>query len=149
MNFVQFASGGVTYTPAQQAAAWDAYIAQDKYLSKHRGQYAQRGAVFFPLVKRMDLTLSQDLFHNLAGARHGFTLRFDVLNFGNLLSKNWGVGQRMVSNSPLTNPTADTNGALAYRMRVIAGSLMDHTYEPSTTLDDVYKFMVTLRYTFR
>ncbi len=149
MNFVQFSSGGVIYTPAQQAAAWDAYIAQDKYLSKHRGQYAQRNAVFFPLVKRMDLTLSQDLFHSLAGARHGFTLRFDVLNFGNLLNKNWGVGQRMVSNSPLTNPSADANGALAYRMRVIAGSLMDHTYEPSTTLDDVYKFMVTLRYTFR
>ena len=145
MNFQAFS----TFTAAQQAAAWDAYISQDPYLSKHRGQYAQRGAVFLPLVKRMDLTLSQDLFHNLAGARHGFTLRFDVLNFGNLVNKNWGVAQRIVNNSPLTNPAADANGALTYRMRVINGALMDHTYEQTTSLDDVYKFMVTLRYSFR
>ncbi len=149
MNFQQFASGGVTFTAAQQAAAWDAYISQDPYLSKHRGQYAQRGATFLPLVKRMDLSISQDLFHNLVGARQGFTLRFDVLNFGNLVNKNWGVAQRIVNNSPLTNPAADANGALTYRMRVINGALMDHTYEQTTSLDDVYKFMVTLRYTFR
>jgi hypothetical protein len=149
MNFVQFAASGVTFTPAQQAAAWDAYIAQDPYLSTHRGQYVQRGSVFLPLVKRMDLTLSQDLFHSLAGARHGFTLRFDVLNFGNLLNKNWGVSQRLVSNSPLTNPAADAAGALSYRLRAVNNVLMDHTFEQTTSLDDVYKFMVTLRYTFR
>ncbi len=37
MNFAQFTSSGRTFTAAEQAAAWDAYIAQDKYLSKHRG----------------------------------------------------------------------------------------------------------------
>jgi hypothetical protein len=54
-----------------------------------------------------------------------------------------------VNNSPLTNPAADANLALTYRMRVINGALMDHTYEQTTSLDDVYKFMVTLRYSFR
>lgn len=149
MNFQQFASGGVTFTPAQQAAAWDAYIAQDPYLSKHRGEYAQRGALFLPLVKRMDLSLQQNLFHDVKGARQGFTLRIDMLNFGNLVNKNWGVSQRLVSNSPLTNPAADANGALGYRLRAFNGALMDHSFEQTSSLDDVYKFMVTLRYTFR
>ena len=149
MNFQPFVAGGVAFTPAQQAAAWDAYISQDPYLSKHRGEYAQRGAVFLPLVKRMDLSLAQDLFRSLRGARQGFTLRFDVLNFGNLLNKNWGVSQRLVNNTPLTNPAADAAGALGYRFRAIGGVLMNHTYEQTTSLDDVYKFMVTLRYTFR
>ena len=149
MNFQQFTSGGVTYTPAQQAAAWDAYISQDSYLSKHRGEYAQRNAAFMPLVKRVDLSLTQDVFHNFVGSRHGFAVRFDILNFGNLLNHNWGVSQRVVSGSPLTNPSADANGALTYRMRVINGALMNHTYEPTASTDDVYKFMVTLRYTFR
>ena len=45
MNFVAFTAGGVTFTPEQQAAAFDAYINQDKYLSKHRGEYAERGGL--------------------------------------------------------------------------------------------------------
>src|SRR5690606_21373924 len=55
MPFQQYTTGGVTFTPAQQAAAWDAYIEQDKYLSAHRGEYAERGAVFLPMVWRADL----------------------------------------------------------------------------------------------
>ena len=45
----------------------DAYIAQDSYLSKHRGEYAERGAVFLPLVKRMDFSVSQDIFGSFGG----------------------------------------------------------------------------------
>jgi hypothetical protein len=149
MNFVDFTSGGTTFTAAQQAAAWDAYIAQDKYLSAHRGQYAGRNALFFPLVKRMDLSFSQDLSHNLAGQRHGFQFRIDMLNFGNLLNHNWGVSQQMVSNQPLTNPAVDANGALSYRMRVINGKLMDHTFDQTADVKfDTYRFQITLKYLF-
>ena len=69
MNFVAFTAASRTFTAAEQAAAWDAYIAQDAYLSKHRGQYAERGAVFLPLVKRIDLSVSQDIFHVFGGQR--------------------------------------------------------------------------------
>ena len=69
MNFSAFTSGGVAFTAAQQAAAWEAYINQDNYLSKHRGEYAERGAVFLPMVYRMDLSFSQDLFANIGGTR--------------------------------------------------------------------------------
>ncbi len=149
MNFQPFVSGAVTFTAAQQAAAWDAYINQDPYLSQHRGQYAERGALFFPQVRRIDLALQQNLFHDISGARHAFALRIDMLNFGNLLNHDWGVGYRIVSNSPLTNPAPDANGALGYRLRVVNGALMDHTFERSSTVSDVYTFMVTLKYTFR
>jgi hypothetical protein len=148
MNFLDI-TGAVPFTAAQQAAAWDGYIVQDKYLSKHRGTYAVRNAVFFPLVKRMDLSVAQDLFHSVAGAKHGFQLRVDVLNFGNLLNHNWGVSQAMVSNSPLISAGADANGALSYRMRVVSGKLMDHTFDQTTNVtSDTYRFQVTLRYTF-
>jgi Carboxypeptidase regulatory-like domain len=149
MNFQPFSTGGVGFTPAQQAAAWDAYINQDPYLSKHRGEYAERGAVFFPMVRRMDLSLQQNFFRDIGGARHAFALRIDMLNFGNLLNHDWGVGYRIVSNSPLTNPAPDANGALGYRMRVLNGALMDHTFEHTGGLPDVYTFMVTLKYNFR
>ena len=148
MNFASFASGGVTYGAADQAAAWEAYINQDAYLSTHRGQYAQRGAVFYPWLRRMDLSLTQEFFHTFSGQRHGFELRLDILNLGNLLNQDWGVGSRMATTSPLTNPGVDANGAMNYRLRVISGKLVDHTFEQSSGLSDVYSFMVTVRYRF-
>jgi hypothetical protein len=148
MNFKAYTSGGVTYSVADQTAAWEAYITQDKYLSKHRGEYAARGAVFYPRVTRLDLNVSQELFHKLGGARHGLAVRLDILNFGNMLNKNWGVSQRMVSNSPLTSPSVDTNGALTYTMRAFNNKLMDHTFEQTSSLSDVYSLMLSFRYTF-
>jgi len=86
---------------------------------------------------------------DISNARHAFAIRVDMLNFGNLLNHNWGVGYRIVSNSPLTNPAPDATGALGYRLRVVNGALMDHTFEHSSGLSDVYTFMVTLKYNFR
>ena len=146
MNFQTFAAGGTTFTADQQAQAWEAYIQQDPYLSKHRGEYAERGAVFLPFVRRMDLSVSQDVFKEIGGTRQRFQVRADFLNFGNLLNKNWGVAQRLVSNSPLTNPAPDANGAATYRLRVINGALMNTSYQQTADLGDVYKIMVSFRY---
>jgi hypothetical protein len=142
------------FTPAQQAAAWDAYIAQDPYLSKHRGEYAERGAVFLPLYHRLDLGITQDVFANVGGERHRFQFRVDLINFGNLLNKNWGVAQRLVSNSPLIVPSAaqggpaDAQGRMQYRMRVVNNQLMSQSYEQTADLFDVYRVMFSVKYFF-
>lgn len=148
MNFSSFTSGGKTFSAAQQAAAWDAFIAQDPYMSKHRGEYVQRGAVFMPLVKRLDFNITQDVFKTIGGQRHRFQFRADFINFGNLLNKNWGVSQRLVSNSPLTNPGVDSSGAATYRLRVINGELMSKTYQQTADLNDVYRVMISVKYFF-
>ena len=142
------------FTAAQQAAAWDTFIAQDPYMSKHRGEYVNRGAVFLPFVHRLDLGVTQDVFANLGGERHRFQFRVDFINFGNLLNKNWGVAQRLVSNSPLIVPTAaqggpaDATGRMQYRMRVINGQLMNKSYEQTADLLDVYRVMFSVKYFF-
>ena len=118
MNFATFTSGGRTYTAAEQAAAFENIINLDSYLSKHRGEYAQRGAVFLPMVNRIDLSLIQDLFFKTGSYRQGGQIRLDITNFGNLLNSNWGVGTRLVNNQILTSPTADSTGALTYRMQL-------------------------------
>ena len=148
MNFQAFSSGGVTFTADQQAAAWDAYISQDEYLSRHRGEYAGRNAVFLPLVKRMDLSVAQDVMVGLAGTKQRFQVRVDMLNVGNLLNRDWGVSQRLVNTQPLTNPGVDTDGRATYRLRVINGQLMSTSLEQTAGLADVYSFMVSLRYFF-
>jgi len=154
MNFVQFASGGVTYTPAMQAAAWDKYISQDEYLNSRRGQYAERGGAFLPMVSRIDLSVVQSIFADLFEKRQTLEVRLDILNFGNLLVNSWGQSQHFVNPQPLIVATnaqggpVSSTGVPQYTMRVVNGALMDHTFEKNATLSDVYSFQLSLKYFF-
>jgi hypothetical protein len=155
MNFQSFTQNGRTYTSAEQAAAFDALIEQDDYLKEHRGEYAQRGAKFLPFVKRLDFSVAQDLFKSLSGHRHAFQFRVDFVNFGNLLNSDWGVAQRLVSNSPLIVPSAAQGGAFdalgraQYRLRLINNTeYMTKTLEQTADLNDVWRIQFMLRYSF-
>jgi hypothetical protein len=160
MNFVPQTVGGRTFTAAEQAQAWNAYIEQDSYLSQRRGQYAERGGVFLPMIKRLDFTVAQDLFKNLGSKRHAVQVRLDVANIGNLINSDWGVGQRLISNTPLIPATAaqgglaDAQGRPQYTLRVINNQLMTTSlqYDASLGSDirpgDVYRLQVSLRYSF-
>jgi hypothetical protein len=150
MNFQQYTAGGRTYTAAEQAAAWEAFIKQDKYLSANRGKYMERGAVFMPMVNRVDFSLAQELFTNLHGRRNSLELRADFLNFMNFLNSDWGVGQRFTTTQPLVSPSADAQGRLQYRLRTVTsgGDVIKTTYEPSAGLGDVYRIQISLRYRF-
>ena len=162
MNFSPFTVGSRTFTADEQAQAFEAYINQDKYLSKHRGEYATRGGVFYPMMKRMDLSLVQDVFKNIAGKRNAGQFRIDITNFGNLLNQNWGVSQRLVvpvtaANGAqiLTNPAVDAQGRATYRLAVANGQLVTKSFQSNTLLSsnqtsgsDVYQFMLSFRYSF-
>ena len=121
--------------PAEQAAAWDAYINQDKYLSTRRGQYAERGALWLPMVHRLDFAIAQNAFANFFGKRNAFQFRVDIDNFTNLLNSDWGVGQRTVASfgQVLTNPGVDAQGRATYRLRTVTTAngveLIKNTFE--------------------
>jgi hypothetical protein len=145
MNFEAYGS----FSAAQQAAAWEAFIQQDPYLSENRGTYAERNGVFLPKVDRLDLSLTQEVFTEWMGKTNSLQFRVDILNFLNLLSKDLGVGTRMVTTSPLTNPTVDpVTRAVRYRLRSINGQLIKKSFEPTADIGDVYRIMFSLRYTF-
>src|SRR5207249_10696550 len=90
MNFKPLTVSGRTYTAADQAAALEQLIQADSYLRSHRGQYAERGALFLPIVNTVDLNLTQNVFHSIAALRHSGQIRLDITNFGNLLNHGWG-----------------------------------------------------------
>ena len=153
MNFQTYTTGGVTFTAEQQAAAWEAYISQDDYLSQHRGEYAKRGAVFLPMLTRADLSISQELFRNVGPGRHGLQFRVDIINIGNLINSDWGVNQRLINNQPLIAnatglPTTDAEGRALYRLRAINGQLMSTSYEATNSLGDVWQLRFGFRYMF-
>jgi hypothetical protein len=106
------------------------------------------------MVKRMDLSIMQDVFHNIGGKRNAGQFRIDFLNFGNLLNDTWGVSQRLVvpitqayGAQILTNATADAQGRASYRMAVV-NQLVTRTFQSASGLSDVYQFMLSFRYSF-
>lgn len=150
MNFEQYTSSGTTFTAAQQATAWEAFIQQDAYLSKNRGKYAERGAVFLPFVHRADFSVAQDLFFKVKKTTQKFQVRMDILNFGNLLNKNWGVAKAFSSLSPLVPAASRVDGAgrALYRLRNFGSSLISSSYIPTANTGDVYRIQIGFRYIF-
>ncbi|MEI6190332.1 MAG: carboxypeptidase regulatory-like domain-containing protein [Chitinophagia bacterium] len=88
MTFVTNASYPLSAT--DQKAAFDAYIQQDNYLSKHRGQYAERNGGRLPFQNIIDLKLMQDFNVKMNGRKYQFQLTYDIFNFTNMLNRNWG-----------------------------------------------------------
>jgi hypothetical protein len=155
MNFKAFTAGTRTFTADEQAAAFEQYIKQDSYLSEHRGEYARRNAFAFPMLRRLDLSVTQDIFRNLGGQRNAFQIRADFINFGNLLNSNWGVGQRPVAAlnannqiQVLNNHSVDAQGRSAYQLATFNNELVTKTWQSSAGTGDVYQFMLSLRYQF-
>ena len=154
MNFQAFTASGVTFTAAQQADAWEAYIQQDKYLSANRGGYAQRGAVIMPMVYRADFSFAQQLFTNIGGKRNTLEFRMDILNVGNLIDSDYGVGKTFNSTQPIVVPSAAQGGVASadgrpqYRMRNFGTSLITETYRATAGVADVWRMQFGLRYIF-
>ena len=134
------------YTPAQQAAAWDAFIGQDSYLSKHRGQYAERNAVFLPMVYRADVSISQDVGRTIAGRPNRLQIRLDILNFTSMLNHNWGVSQGFVTTTPLIYAGADVTGAPRYKLATTGGQLISHSFQQNVSTFDVWRMQLGVRY---
>jgi hypothetical protein len=123
-------------------------------LSKHRGEYAVRNAIFLPWVNRVDFSIAQGVFHGRTGRRHSGEVRLDITNFGNLLNHNWGVSRSLFTNQILTNPTVDTAGRSAYRLALVNGQLPTKSFKTNastgtaTSAGDIYVMMVSFRYNF-
>lgn len=152
----------VTVTADMQADAWEKYIQQDEYLSNNRGKYAERNGVVLPNVTRFDLGISQEFYTEFFGSRNALELRLDLLNAGNLINKDWGVGQVLYTNQPLIVPStsqggpAKADGTPQYRLRTTSSNLdangnvqfINKTFTNTAFLDDVYRFQLTIRYKF-
>jgi hypothetical protein len=152
MNFEQYSvtvgTNTITFTPEQQADAWEAFIQQDPYLSKNRGKYAERNAAFLPMVFRADLSLVQEFSQKFLGYKNSLQFRVDVLNLTNLLNKNWGVGQTFTTTQPLIARGADANGKALYRLANIGGELIKSSFRKTAFIDDVWRIQIGIRYLF-
>ncbi|MEP6615257.1 MAG: carboxypeptidase regulatory-like domain-containing protein [Ginsengibacter sp.] len=82
-----------TRTPDEIWNQLNNFINQDKYMKAHRGEVAERNGVVLPYYKHLDLNITQDFYLKTGTSKHTLRLSFDIINLGNLLNKNWGIGK--------------------------------------------------------
>lgn len=136
-------------TPEAQAAAFDAFIDQDPYLSTIRGGYAERNGVLMPMLASIDLSIVQEFYVKVGNKKNALQVRADIFNFGNMLNNAWGVSDRIINSSPLTYRSINAAGEPVYRFPVDGnGNFQTATYIKSSNLGDVWQAQLGLRYTF-
>jgi hypothetical protein len=89
MSFLPI-TGAVSYSPEQQKDALNSFIESDKYLRKHRGEFAKRNGARLPFTHIVDLRLQQDLILKIKKKPIRVSIIYDVFNFTNMLNKDWG-----------------------------------------------------------
>lgn len=80
----------MTFATEADRTSYGNWIASDKYAKSHRGQYAERYSNSAPWENHFDLHLAED-FYYLKGHNNKVSLSFDVINFGNMINKEWGA----------------------------------------------------------
>ncbi len=154
LTFATLTTGGKTFTPEQQAEAFDKYIDANPYLSSRRGQYAERNGAEFPWLTRFDLTVVQEISFRIgrSNKKNTIQIRADILNVSNLLNNAWGVGYQTTTANPLSVASIDANGVPSYRLATqsIDGSveLLRDAFVRSINLDNVWQAQLGIRYIF-
>ena len=137
-------------TPADEDAFF-AFIEQDKYLSKHKGQYAEAYAARSPWVDRIDLRFVQDFSIKAGKSRNTLQLSLDVLNATNLVSSRWGVYKNMaVSNNGaiLKYESRSANNIPTFSMVKVSGAYPTTTYSSYLDINQCWRLQIGLRYIF-
>ena len=145
MTFTPATFGGTAYTAAQEAAAFDKYIAGIPCLNNQRGRLMAKNSCSNPFTNTVNVSLRQSL--RTLGAQN-LTLDFEVFNFLNLINKNWGI-------QPNTFGGSQT---LLTQSGIVGGTLVtghpSYTFNPTFTefltnnLQSNYQMQLQLRYTY-
>ena len=130
---MQFAAPGM-------AAEFEAFIQQDDYLSEHRGEYFERYGAVAPWRGKWDVKFIQELKLSNDNA---IQFSADILNFGNLLSSDWGLIQQPSAVQPI-GVSVDGSGTPTYSF----SSDLDNTYVYDISLLSRWQVQFGLRYIF-
>jgi hypothetical protein len=136
--------GQMQFANATDAAALEAYIQQDDYLSERRGKYAERYGAIAPWRGRWDVKFLQDLNIKISEDKTN-TIQFsiDILNFGNLLNSDWGVIQQPNNVQPI-GVSVDGTGTPTYSFN----ANQTKTFGYDSSLASRWQAQVGLRYIF-
>ena len=146
----------VIYTAAQQAEDFWNFLNQDDYLSKHKGEYAERNAAIMPWHHQFDFKFMQNFYLNIGKQRNTLQFGIDIMNVGNLLCNKWGLYKQTTTNatSPLKVATdlegklVNNNGMRAFNMNKDGSQTLTKTFKDYQGFGSTYSIQFSVRYIF-
>lgn len=153
ITFTPKTVNGVTYSAQDQSDLFFKYIDQDKYLRKHKGQYAERNGGVFPWRNQVDFKFLQDIFVNVGKQRNTVQFSVDILNFGNLLNSRWGKVKTLNAPGILVpqNIAALVPGGTVrptFQLQTDRTGLATQTFRDNLSISSTYYMQFGLRYLF-
>jgi len=137
-----------------QNAAWtalDAFISQDPYLSKHRGQFAERNGAVAPFANQLDFSVNQDFKVWANKTPHTLRFSFNIFNFLNLMNKNWGVQETTVLGNQqyqFLNVTQKPTSANNYTLKYSMNNTLIKTFQDYIGNDSRWQMQFGVKYFF-
>ena len=133
--------------------AYKAFAAQDKYLSSHKGQYAEAYSVAAPLRHSIDFRYAHDFIVKLGGTTNTLQLSVDIKNLSNLINSSWGysnVGLRSITGSyynirPLTSAGLDYDGVPVFKSTLPENAA---TWELNKNYTSLWYMQLGIKYMF-
>ncbi|MCF0175492.1 MAG: TonB-dependent receptor [Bacteroidales bacterium] len=142
-------------TPAD-AAAFMTFVDNDKYLSRHKGEYAEAHAARAPFVNRFDLSIVKDFTFNIGKTKHNIQLSASLDNVSNLLNSNWGTRKLSVyEKNDFTGNIAvlkyegvNDAGVPSFSMNKVNGEYPTKNYKTFTNTDECWHALIGIKYFF-
>jgi len=149
--YIPKAKGDIKFATSADEDAFFAFMAQDKYLSSHKGQYAEAYAARSPWVHQFDLRLLQDFKVKAGKTKNTLQLSLDVLNIGNILNSKWGVNKNMGGSANgriLTYAGKDASNVPSFSMVKVNGEYPTKTWDTYLVYGQCWSLQIGLRYIF-
>lgn len=144
----------LNFTTQEDAMAFEAFMNQDKYLSSHRGQYAEAYAARAPWVHTFDFRIMEDFDFKVGRTKHSIQLSFDIMNIGNLFNSSWGVQKTAAQASAdcrvLKYEGTNAAGQPTYSMNKNANKeIPTQTYDYYYNNSQCWQMQIGIKYLFK
>ncbi len=139
----------IRFVSTEDEDAYWSFASQDKYLTKHAGEYAEAYAARAPWVHIFDLRVAQDFMVKTGNHTNKLQLEASFSNIGNLLNSSWGVTQTNAGanyGKILNYEGQDSEGYPTFSTNVDADA---STYSYNKNYSECWSVQVGLRYYFK
>lgn len=137
-------------SPADRDAYW-AFADQDKYLSNHKGEYAESYAARAPWYNRFNFRVVEDLCFKVGNTDQKFQLSLDIMNVANLINSDWGLYKTNSGSNGgkiLTYKGVDANNVPTFSMYKVNGEYPTETYSTYKSYAQCWSMQFGIRYLF-
>ena len=139
----------VLWATPEDADNFFAFVEQDKYLSTHKGQYAEAYSVYSPWTHRLNFRFAHDFKVKAGNSTNVLQLNVDFNNILNMFNPAWGVAKYMNNaineGRILSIDHINNDGAPVFKSNV-NGNMP--TWVPSSGIGQCWYFQVGIKYMF-